>query len=184
MKKPTKKLHLGFKEAQAKIAKKQGVSMKAAGAILASSARKASPAAVKKNPALLNVKRGKVKKYGDGGTSVYKGTKGITTKTKVSGSYGTPSNFTYDINHKGKKGSTSKTLDVNKVQHKGSKGVTSKTSSYDNGVTYVEHKGKLGTTAVRKDRNLGEKEVYYKSNTPGKKSFSKISKLRKGGKKR
>lgn len=53
------KLHLGFKETQAKIAKKQGVSMKAAGAILASSARKASPAAVKKNPALLNVKRGK-----------------------------------------------------------------------------------------------------------------------------
>ena len=56
-----KKLHLGFKEAQAKIAKKQGVSIKAAGAILASSARKASPAAVKKNPALLNVKRGKKK---------------------------------------------------------------------------------------------------------------------------
>lgn len=54
-----KKLHLGFKEAQAKIAKKQGISMEAAGAILASSARKASPAAVKKNPALLNVKRGK-----------------------------------------------------------------------------------------------------------------------------
>jgi hypothetical protein len=62
-----KKLHLGFKEAQAKIAKKQGISMESAGAILASSARKASPAAVKKNPALLNVKRGKVKKYQDGG---------------------------------------------------------------------------------------------------------------------
>jgi hypothetical protein len=53
------KLHLGFKEAQAKIAKKQGVSMEAAGAILASAARKASPAAVKANKALLNVKRGK-----------------------------------------------------------------------------------------------------------------------------
>ena len=63
MNKPTKKLHLGFKETQAKIAKKQGVSMKAAGAILADSARKASPAAVKKNPALLNVKRGKKKQY-------------------------------------------------------------------------------------------------------------------------
>jgi len=61
-----KRLHLGFKETQAKIAKKQGVSTKAAGAILASSARKASPKAVKKNPALLNVKRG-VKKFGDGG---------------------------------------------------------------------------------------------------------------------
>jgi hypothetical protein len=52
------KLHLGFKETQAKIAAKQGISMEAAGAILANSARKASPAAVKKNPALLNVKRG------------------------------------------------------------------------------------------------------------------------------
>jgi hypothetical protein len=64
------KLHLGFKETQAKIAKKQGISMEAAGAILASSARKASPAAVKKNPALLNVKRGKVKKYQDGGKTI------------------------------------------------------------------------------------------------------------------
>lgn len=63
-----KKQHLGFKETQVKIARKQGVSVKAAGAILASSARKASPKAVKKNPALLNVKRG-VKKYGDGGKS-------------------------------------------------------------------------------------------------------------------
>lgn len=75
-KKGGKKLHLGFKETQAKIAKKQGISMEAAGAILASSARKASPAAVKKNPALLNVKRGKVKKYADGGKTnkgIYKG---------------------------------------------------------------------------------------------------------------
>lgn len=69
-KKGGKKLHLGFKETQAKIAKKQGISKKAAGAILASSARKASPKAVKKNPALLNVKRGKVKKYQDGGKTI------------------------------------------------------------------------------------------------------------------
>ena len=62
---PVKK-HLGFKKTQAKIAKKQGISKKASGAILASAARKASPAAVKKNPALLNVKRG-VKKFVDGG---------------------------------------------------------------------------------------------------------------------
>jgi hypothetical protein len=60
-KKGGKKLHLGFKETQAKIAKKQGISMEAAGAILANSARKAGPQAVKKNPALLNVKRGKKK---------------------------------------------------------------------------------------------------------------------------
>lgn len=65
-KKGGKKLHLGFKETQAKIAKKQGISMEAAGAILANSARKAGPQAVKKNPALLNVKRG-TKKFGDGG---------------------------------------------------------------------------------------------------------------------
>lgn len=73
---PVKK-HLGFKKTQAKIAKKQGISKKSAGAILASAARKASPAAVKKNPALLNVKRG-VKKYEDGGKETVKGlTKGI-----------------------------------------------------------------------------------------------------------
>lgn len=64
-----KKLHLGFKETQTKIAKKQGISMKAAGAILASSARKASPAAVKKNKALMNVPG--VKAYKDGGKKMY-----------------------------------------------------------------------------------------------------------------
>ena len=61
---PVKK-HLGFKKTQAKIAKKQGISKASAGAILASSARKASPAAVKKNPALKNVPG--VKKYVNGG---------------------------------------------------------------------------------------------------------------------
>lgn len=48
--------HPGFKAAQSKISKKQGVSKKAAGAILASAARKASPAAVKANPRLKRVK--------------------------------------------------------------------------------------------------------------------------------
>jgi hypothetical protein len=80
-----KKLHLGFKKTQAKISKKQGISKKAAGAILANSARKASPAAVKKNPALLNVKRG-IKKYGDGGLQKAKGqylkAKGQSIKAK------------------------------------------------------------------------------------------------------
>lgn len=52
---PSKK-HPGFKAVQKKIASKQGVSMKAAGAILASSSRKASPAAKKKNPMLKKVK--------------------------------------------------------------------------------------------------------------------------------
>lgn len=61
------KLHLGFKKVQAKIAKKQGISMEAAGAILASSARKASPKAVKANKSLLNVKRSPNKTYKKGG---------------------------------------------------------------------------------------------------------------------
>ena len=46
----------GFKNVQASIAKKQGVSKKAAGAILASTTRKASPAAKRANPALKKVK--------------------------------------------------------------------------------------------------------------------------------
>lgn len=52
---------MGFKAAQKQIAKKSGVSMKSAGAILASSSRKASPAAKKKNPNLMKVK-GQAKK--------------------------------------------------------------------------------------------------------------------------
>jgi hypothetical protein len=51
-----KKAHPGFKAEQAKIAAKEGVSKKAAGAILASAARKASPAAKAKNPNLKKVK--------------------------------------------------------------------------------------------------------------------------------
>jgi hypothetical protein len=45
---------MSFKAVQKKIAKKYG--MKAAGAILASSTRKASPAAKRKNPNLKRVK--------------------------------------------------------------------------------------------------------------------------------
>ena len=52
--------HMGFKAAQKKIAKKQGIPMKNAGAILAAGARKASPAAKKANPNLAKVK-GKAK---------------------------------------------------------------------------------------------------------------------------
>lgn len=51
-----KKKHLGFAEVAASIAKKEGVSKKAAGAILASATRKASPAAKKANPNLKAVK--------------------------------------------------------------------------------------------------------------------------------
>ena len=47
---------MGFKAAQKQIAKKSGVPMKNAPAILASSTRKASPAAKKKNPNLNKVK--------------------------------------------------------------------------------------------------------------------------------
>jgi hypothetical protein len=46
----------GFKAYQSKIASKEGVSQKAAGAILASATRKASPTAKRKNPALKKVK--------------------------------------------------------------------------------------------------------------------------------
>jgi hypothetical protein len=52
---------MGFKAAQAGIAKKQGIPMERAGAILASATRKASPAAKKANPNLkkvLPVKKG------------------------------------------------------------------------------------------------------------------------------
>jgi hypothetical protein len=58
-----KKAHRGFKAVQKSIAKKQGVSMKSAGAILAAGARKASPAAVKANPRLKKIS-GVVKKKG------------------------------------------------------------------------------------------------------------------------
>jgi hypothetical protein len=46
---------MGFKAAQSQIAKRQGISQARAGAILAAGARKASPAARKKNPNLLRV---------------------------------------------------------------------------------------------------------------------------------
>ena len=57
------KKHLGFKAAQSNIAKKQSLSMKSAGAILAASARKASPAAIKANPRLKKIS-GVIKKKG------------------------------------------------------------------------------------------------------------------------
>lgn len=47
---------MSFKTVQNKIAREQGVSKKAAGAILAKSSRNASPAAKRKNPALKKVK--------------------------------------------------------------------------------------------------------------------------------
>ncbi len=50
------KAHPGFKAVQADIAKRQGVSPKRAGAILAAGTRRASPAAKRKNPALKKVK--------------------------------------------------------------------------------------------------------------------------------
>lgn len=47
---------MGFKAAQKQIAGKQGVSMQRAGAILAASTRRASPAAKRANPNLKKVK--------------------------------------------------------------------------------------------------------------------------------
>jgi hypothetical protein len=52
----------GFKNVQKQITKKQGVSMESAGAILASSSRKASPKAKAKNPSLKKVLMPKKKK--------------------------------------------------------------------------------------------------------------------------
>lgn len=48
--------HPGFKKVASGIAKKQGISKKRAGAILAAATRKASPAAKRKNPNLKKVK--------------------------------------------------------------------------------------------------------------------------------
>lgn len=48
--------HPGFKAIQQKIAKREGVSMDRAGAILAAASRRASPAAKKANPRLKRVK--------------------------------------------------------------------------------------------------------------------------------
>lgn len=50
------KAHPGFKAVQKSIAKKGGMGMDRAGAILASRTRKASPAAKKANPRLKRVK--------------------------------------------------------------------------------------------------------------------------------
>lgn len=48
--------HVGFKHAQNSIAKREGVSKKVAGAILASATRKASKSAKAKNPKLRKVR--------------------------------------------------------------------------------------------------------------------------------
>lgn len=49
------KKHPGFEAVEKKIMKKEGLSKESAGAILASSTRKASPAARKENPKLKKV---------------------------------------------------------------------------------------------------------------------------------
>lgn len=50
------KAHPGFKSVQGSIAKREGLSMKRAGAILAASSRGASAAAKRKNPRLNRVR--------------------------------------------------------------------------------------------------------------------------------
>lgn len=50
------KMHPGFKAVANSIAKREGVSPKRAGAILASSSRNASKASKRKNPRLVKVK--------------------------------------------------------------------------------------------------------------------------------
>jgi hypothetical protein len=54
--KPRATQHPGFKAVQAQVARKQGVSMERAGAIVASAARNASAAAKRNNPRLKRVK--------------------------------------------------------------------------------------------------------------------------------
>lgn len=56
------KKHPGFKAVQKKIASREGISMKRAGAILAAASRNASPAAKRKNPRLKRVKGSPKKK--------------------------------------------------------------------------------------------------------------------------
>lgn len=58
--------HPGFKGAQKSIAKREGIPMKNAGAVLASATRKASPAAKKANPRLNKVKGKSHKKMSHG----------------------------------------------------------------------------------------------------------------------
>ena len=53
-----KKAHPGFKAVQKRIAAREGVPMANAGAILAASSRRASPAAKRANPRLNKVKGG------------------------------------------------------------------------------------------------------------------------------
>lgn len=53
--------HPGFSRIQSSIARKGGIPMKNAGAILASASRKASPKAKKKNPRLNRVKQPKMR---------------------------------------------------------------------------------------------------------------------------
>lgn len=53
--------HPGFKKVQSSIARKEGISKEAAGAILANAARKASPAAKRANPRLKRVNQPKKK---------------------------------------------------------------------------------------------------------------------------
>jgi hypothetical protein len=57
-----KKKLRGFKANQAAIAKRQGISQERAGKILAAGARKASPAAKRRNPNLKKVKGAAKKK--------------------------------------------------------------------------------------------------------------------------
>lgn len=65
--------HPGFKAVAAGMAEKQGIPKQEAAAELASSTRKASPAAKKKNPRLKKVKGKKKAKTSDPNYGVFKG---------------------------------------------------------------------------------------------------------------
>ena len=71
MRKAKAKKGMGFKKAQQQIAKKQGIGMERAGAILAAGARKASKKAIKANPNLKKVSGMKKKReQGNGSQEV------------------------------------------------------------------------------------------------------------------
>ena len=173
------KLHLGFKEAQAKIAKKQGISMEAAGAILASSARKASPAAVKKNPALLNVKRGKVKKYGDGGKTkkgIYKGveynSKGdIISKYDVSSKKGDRNQYSVYADGKPVKHTYNPTTNVSRRAELDTIGYSKGKQSFTKTVELKKGNGKIVKTKTKVPRKSVLNQI------------KSMQTMRKGGKK-
>ena len=119
-----------------------------------------------------------MKKMQAGGTSVIKGTKGVTTKNKKT----TGSGLKPDLKHVGKKGATVSTLEGGKVVHKGSKGTTEKWNLGGADKIDIKHIGKKGETVVF--GKPGNTTKMYKSNAKNKiyvKRDGKVTTYKKGG---